>query len=251
MIQDILQKIGLTKGESEVYIALLKIGNTTSGAIIQKSRVSRSKVYEVLERLKQKGLVTEMIKENVKYFEATTPSRILEYLQSQEKDLQEKEKEAKRIVPDLVKLQKAQLEKQETKIYVGIEGWKTLYSEILENLKPGDEYLAFGIGPEEARDKQIQLFFRNFHLKRGEKRIKARLIMHPDTRKIMKEQFSGLKYYQYRFLDTKFPTNINLHGDNVITLVWGKNPVAFLIHSKQVAKKYKEYFEEMWKQSKA
>ena len=65
---EILQRIGLTRGESEVYITLLKTGNTSSGRLIKDSGVSRSKVYEVLERLKQKGLVTEMIKQNVKYF---------------------------------------------------------------------------------------------------------------------------------------------------------------------------------------
>ena len=39
-------------------------------------------------------------------------------------------------------------------------------------------------------------------------------------------------------------------GNNVVTLVWGDNPVAFLIHSKQVADKYRLYFEECWKSSK-
>ena len=52
----ILEEIGLTKGEIKVYLTLLKIGNTTSGRIINESGVSRSKVYDVLERLKQKGL---------------------------------------------------------------------------------------------------------------------------------------------------------------------------------------------------
>ena len=65
----------------------------------------------------------------------------------------------------------------------------------------------------------------------------------------MKEHFSNLKHYTYRFLDTDFPTNINIHKDNVVTLVWGENPVAFLIYNKQVADKYKKYFKEMWKKA--
>jgi len=74
--------------------------------------------------------------------------------------------------------------------------------------------------------------------------------MHERTRKIMEKSFSDLKYYRYRFLDTDFPTNINIHKDNVLILVWGENPVAFLISSKQVADKYRRYFEEMWKTAK-
>lgn len=176
-MKEILQSIGLTKGESEVYLCLLKVGNTTTGKLIDKSGVSRSKVYEVLERLKQKGLVTEMIKENIRYFEATSPSNIVDYVKEKKRDLNKKVKDAENLIPGLINLQKTHLEKQEAKIYTGIEGWKTVYNEILDNLKPGDEYLAFGIGPKELKDKRIERFFRKFHLRRAEKKIKARLIM--------------------------------------------------------------------------
>jgi len=247
---EILQRIGLTRGESEVYITLLKTGNTSSGRLIKDSGVSRSKVYEVLERLKQKGLVTEMIKQNVKYFEVTNPTRIIDMLKIEQNDMNKKINEAKNLIPQLVKVQSAQREKQESKIYTGIEGWKTLYNEILETHKIGEEYLAFGISPEDLNNKQVQQFFRNFHLKRAEKKMRARLIMYDKTREIIKKYFSDIKYYQYRFLDTKFPTNINIHKDNVVTLVWGENPVAFLIQSKQVANKYKGYFEEMWRKAR-
>ncbi len=250
MVKEILQKIGLTRGESDVYMALLKIGNTSSGKLIKRSGVSRSKVYEVLERLKQKGLVTEMIKQNVKYFEATNPKRIIDLLDSEKKDLEKREAEAEKLVPDLIKMQKAQLEKQEARVYTGFEGWKALYNEILDSLDEGDEYLAFGIGPEEAKDKKVILFFRKFHMRKKEKKIKARIIMKPKTRNIMKKSFSDLKYYRYRFLDAKLPTNIAIYKDCISILVWGENPVAFLINSKQVADKYRIYFEEMWKKAR-
>src|SRR3989338_5384166 len=248
---EILQRIGLTRGESEVYITLLKTGNTSSGRLIKDSGVSRSKVYEVLERLKQKGLVTEMIKQNIKYFEAGSPRRLLDMLKAEQNDIDKKTRETKSLIPQLLEVQSIHREKQESKIYTVIEGWKALYNEILEIHMRGEEYLAFGMSPEDLSNKQVQQFFRNFHLKRAEKKIKARLIMHEKTREIMKKYFSDITYYQYRFLDTKFPTNINIHKDNVVTLVWDENPVAFLIQSKQVAKKYKEYFEEMWKKAKS
>ena len=57
----ILENIGFTKGEIRVYLAMLDLGNTTTGPIILKSKVARSKVYEILERLKEKGLISEVI----------------------------------------------------------------------------------------------------------------------------------------------------------------------------------------------
>lgn len=246
---EILKSIGLTQGESQIYMALLKLGSTSSGAIINESRVSRSKVYEVLERLKQKGLATEVVKENVKYFEATSPSRIIEYLKYQEKEVRDKIITAKKLLPQLKKLQSLHTEKQEAKIYTGIEGWKTLYNEILESLTQKDEYLAFGIGKEEMGNEQVKLFIRKFHLKRAEKKIPARVIMQSST-KIGMSYFLDIPYYQFRFTDIKFPTNIAVYNDNVVTLVWGENPVAFVIKSRQVTEKYRLYFDELWRLAK-
>ncbi len=250
MNTETLKKIGLTRGESAVYIALLKVGNCTSGTLSKGSNVSRSKVYEVIDRLKQRGLATEVTKENTKYFEATNPSRIVDFLEEKKKELDQSIVESKKLVPQLKKLQNMHLDKQEAKVYIGISGWRTLYNEILENLTSKDEYLAFGIGPDEINNIQVKRFIKKFHLNRAEKKISARIIMRPKTKTKMKE-FSTLKYYKYKFTEIKFPTNIAIYGDNVLTLVWGEKPVAFLTKSKQVSKKSKQYFEDVWKSAKS
>jgi HTH-type transcriptional regulator, sugar sensing transcriptional regulator len=244
-----LESIGLTKGESKVYLTLIKLGNTSTGAIIKESKVSRSKVYDVLERLKQKGLVTEVTKQNVKFFEATDPKRIIDYLEIKKEDLNKKIKKSKKIVTELDQFKSQELVNQEAKVYTGIEGWKTAYNEILQGLKQGEEYLAFGIGKEEIENKKVSLFIKRFHMRRAKQKTKARIIMHPETKKDMKI-FSKLKYYNYRFTETKFPTNIAIWKDNVLTLVWGDNPIAFVIKSEQVADKYRKYFEYLWEQAK-
>ena len=53
-----LEQIGLTKGEIKVYVALLELGESTKTPIARKSEVSPGKVYDVLERLLRKGLVS-------------------------------------------------------------------------------------------------------------------------------------------------------------------------------------------------
>ncbi|MFA6887972.1 MAG: helix-turn-helix domain-containing protein [Candidatus Woesearchaeota archaeon] len=244
-----LISIGLTKGEANVYLTLLKIGSTTSGRIINESRVSRSKVYDVLGRLKQKGLATEVIKENVKYFESTDPKKIIEYLQIKKQDIQEKIEQSNQIVEDLNKLKSLHVEKQEARVYTEIEGLKTIYSEILEDLEAGEEYLAFGIGKTEIQTKEVSSFFKNFHLKRADKKVNARIIMQPETKKEM-ANFSQLKYYHYKFTEVKIPTNIAIWKDNVLHSVWEDKPLAFVIKSKQIADKYREYFNDVWKSAK-
>ena len=66
----ILEEIGLTKSEVKTYLALLEIGSSSTGDIVEKAQVASSKIYEILDKLSQKGLVSFIIKSGVKYFEA-------------------------------------------------------------------------------------------------------------------------------------------------------------------------------------
>ena len=241
-----LQTIGLTEGEAKVYLTLLKTGSTTTGALISSSGVSRSKVYDVLERLKQKGMATEVTKENTRYFEGTDPKRIIEYLESKKKDLTDKIENSKKIVSELNKLKSLDTEKQEAKVYTGIEGLRTVYGEILDELSNGGEYLAFGMGALEVEDSSVKDFIHKFHLQREERAIPARVIVHE---RILKEisEFKKLKHYKLKSNNINFPTGIAIIKDKVLTLVGGKEIIVFVIQSKQVSKKYKDYFEELWK----
>ncbi|RMD45562.1 TrmB family transcriptional regulator, partial [Candidatus Pacearchaeota archaeon] len=57
MHEALLKEIGLTNGETKVYLSLIKIGESTVGPIAKKSGVSLSKIYEILNNLIKKGLV--------------------------------------------------------------------------------------------------------------------------------------------------------------------------------------------------
>ena len=78
MNEKILEEIGLTKGEIRVYLTLLKIGETTTGKIIEEAQISSGKIYEILDKLIKKGLASYVIKDKTKYFNAVSPNRILD-----------------------------------------------------------------------------------------------------------------------------------------------------------------------------
>src|SRR3989338_10355313 len=89
-----LEELGLTHNEARTYTALLEIGETTTGAIVKKTGLHRVLIYDALERLIKKGLASFVIKENRKYFQATDPNRLLDFLK-------EKEEIAKSLLPEL------------------------------------------------------------------------------------------------------------------------------------------------------
>ena len=61
-------------------------------------------------------------------------------------------------------------------------------------------------------------------------------------------KYSGMKV---KYTDLKLPTGIFIFRENVMTVVWGKTPTAFVITSKDNAEKYNYFFEGIWKQAKS
>ncbi len=103
----LLEDIGLTKGEIKVYLTLLKLGETTTGRIIDEAQISSGKIYEILDKLLKKGLVSFIIKEKTKYFQASNPNRILDFLHEKEKLIKIKETELIKEIPLLLKIQES------------------------------------------------------------------------------------------------------------------------------------------------
>ena len=63
-IEDIelqLEWIGLNKSETKVYLSLLRLGASSTGPIINDSKTANSKIYEVLDKLIHKGLVSFLV----------------------------------------------------------------------------------------------------------------------------------------------------------------------------------------------
>ena len=246
---EILEQIGFTKGEIKVYLALLELGETTTGAIIKKSKITGSKVYEILDRLIKKGLVGYVIREKTKYFQASPPKRILDYVNKKETELKNKKLEIEKIIPKLEQKQKVKEKIQSSYIYEGLEGIKTVFNLILELLKPGEEYYVFTLG-EDLKQKRVILFLKNYHQKRIKKKIKAKIIANEQDKPIFEKELSKLKYLEVRYYRNPVPLGIFIFKDYVATFTFKEKPTAFVIKSQQIANSYKEFFNSLWKHSK-
>ena len=140
----ILEKIGLTEGEVRVYLALLDLGSSSTGHIIDKSHITSSKVYVILERLEQKGLVSHVIKNNVKYFQVADPNRLLDYMAKKKDELEYDTEQISKIIPSLKLKREKFYELQETTMYQGLKGFQTSLQEFISDITPGGEFVVFG-----------------------------------------------------------------------------------------------------------
>lgn len=238
-----LEKIGLTKGEIKVYLALLKLGNTTAGPIVDEAKVTRSKIYDILERLKNKGLVSYITKNSTKYFSAANPSNILEYLNKKELEIKEDKKIIENILPQLLKeIQKKQ--KTIAEIYTGIKGMENAFNLLVQEFDAKEPYYAFGAGKGE-NVKQIQLFFSKLHERRINKKVKSYIIFNENSKGLFKLQEKS-KFVDCKYLEISSPAAINIYKDYTIIAILNEEPITILIRNKETADSFREYFKIMW-----
>ena len=247
---EILEKAGLAKNEIKVYLVLLEKGESTSGPLIKEIGINSSKVYESLERLGKKGLVSYVRKTNKKYFQATNPDRLLDYLDEKKKQLDEEKTEIAKILPNLRTLRKkSKEEEQEATIFQGLKGYKTLLENMLNELNPNGTYLAFASG---MLKQVLGPYWYIYQKKKSQYRIKSRCIWDPKVKK----QKLYLKEYEGvgRFISTGSylsPVDIFIFNDKVIQISYSTKPIfAVLIISKGMAQSYRDLFETIWKSAK-
>jgi len=242
----LLEEIGLTKGEITVYLTLLKLGETTTGKIIDDAQISSGKIYEILEKLIKKGLVSYITKEKTKYFNATSPNRILDFLYEKEKQIKEKEKELEKEIPLLLKLQESNKKEHETYLYKGYKGIQTAIFGALENLNQDDKVLAMGV--ISSKDEKYNLLWQRWHNERIKRKIKCKIIF--SDKGEYYEIFRKIKLVDIRLLEGITPSAIDIMGDNVLIFTYGEEPSCLFISNKEIANSFKTFFETMWKVAK-
>jgi len=250
MIELKLKQLGLTDYESKVYLALLEIGEGTSGDIIKKADIHTGKIYEILESLKNKGLISEVLKNNIKQYSATEPKRIYDYLNEKKKDLEKTEKEISEIMPLLLEKVKFSTKKPiKIEVYTGFEGFKTAFSKEISRYSKNTEVLVFGIQPKSEYDRKISDFF-TYRVYPERKRNKVLTRKIKDISSMNKSSNSNYPK-RVKYLDYKSLTIIEIYGDLVMIESYLQNPIILTIESEEVSKSFKDQFELMWKIAKS
>jgi len=245
MIEKTLEEIGLTKSEIKVYLALLELGSSQTGKIVQKSKAASSKIYEILEKLIQKGLVSYIIKSGIKHFEAAPPERIMDYLEEKEKKLNDKKNELKNIIPELELKRTLSKYKSEATIYKGLRGVETAFYSCLDIMKPGEETLVIGAP---TRSSLLNRFFIKFHKERARRKVKMRIIYNESTKNDLRAKPENLPLSKIKFSPETTPSSVNIYKDKIIIFPETKEPLLIVIDSKEVAESFRVQFEMQWNQ---
>lgn len=238
MNTEILRKLGLEEQEVKVYLVLLRVGSVTASAVSKETNIDRATCYRYLDSLISKGIVSYVIKNNIKYFQAAHPERLL-------KDLKEKQIEYKKLLPELVDLSNLPKEETSVEIYKGKEGLKTVLRMILRERK---DHLV--LGDEGDYAKLLPIFFAQFIKQCEIDKIHEKVLTSQKTYKEMKKfdhEYSQTKALPSEF---SFPTTTLIFEGKIILFNWVEPYNAIVISNKDMARAYENYFEMLWGMAK-
>lgn len=243
MNERLLEEIGLTKGEIKVYLTLLKLGETTTGNIIQEAQISSGKIYEILDKLIKKGLVSYTTKEKTKYFSPASPNRILDYLHEKENKIKTQEQELEKELSSLLKIEKSLKKEYETNLFKGFKGFETAIFEALNELTSNDEVLAMGV--ISTKSEKFNILWKKWHNQRIQKRIKCRIIFSDEDTPYYKH-FKKMKLTEVKAFKGITPTAVDIMGSRVLILTHREEPSCLSIKNPEIAQSFKTFFESLW-----
>lgn len=133
----LFRSLGFSEGERVTYLTLLEMGASNVIDITKKSKLSRQTVYNSLDTLIEKGLISTVQKGKKKNYIAEDPEKVLAYVRRKEHELAEQSKDFERLLPEL-KLKKSSSQTS-VKVFEGKEGALAVLQD-LASLKAAEAY---------------------------------------------------------------------------------------------------------------
>ena len=241
-----LTGLGFTKNEAKTYLAIIKYGSASANDLIKATKLHKKVVYENIEKLIDKGLVSYVVERKARMFKITSPHMLVESFKEEISNLEKQKGKAIKIAKEISKISQLRREKQEATIYRGTKAIRSFYNDLLKISK---DYIVFG-APEKSLKIMGESFWFNYVTKKKYNRMKVRAIFNQslkDYGERIKDNLTEVKYFDKDFEPL---TETNIQEDRIAIIVWSEEPILFLIKDIEVADSYKKYFEKMWRQAK-
>ena len=239
----VLSKLGFSPSEIKAYIYLQKTGSSYANEISSRTQLNRTNVYEALERLLAKGVISFIVKNNVKWFEAKSPDALYSLISIQEEELEKKKKEVLQTIKELKEIERKDKQTLEANVFVGKKGLRMIFEEILEEKEP----IAL-LAAELQFERTFRPYFELWHKRRIKNKIQQRSLFSLKFKNYLKKR----EFLDYRFVEDKYtnPTTTIIYGNICLLIQWGEEPLAIKIKNKDIVKSHLNYFNLLWKVAK-
>ncbi|MGV8169699.1 MAG: TrmB family transcriptional regulator [Candidatus Nanoarchaeia archaeon] len=236
---EILKKLGLSEGEIKVYSALLEIGASSINNIHEKVGMDRRNIYDILNKLIERGLVAYIEENGKRTFKISNPDKILSYIEEKKSGLDEIKSEVEKIMPAMQSIFKSEKQEQFAEIFRGSEGLKAVWDDLL------NYHTIYWIGSGNYVPKKFPAYWKEWNQRRIKRKVKSVHLFRYEARKEVDKKIIP----DSKFLPPEFSGNSTVtvvYGDKVAQMLFGENIIVFVIQSRELAENYKKYHKFLW-----
>ncbi len=241
-----LISIGFSEKEALVYLALLELGKRTVSPIARKSGINRTTVYDILESLISKGLVSISGKEPLQEYVAESPDKILKKIQDEIETKQQELLQAQNLVPQLKSLHNI-TDRPKVMFYEGMKGVEQVYEDTLAS---HETILAYANVNE--MHKALPDYFPKYYKRRTNKGIHIKAIVPSNEAGVERAGKDAEEARESALVPADkvyFSPEINIYDNKVMIASW-KEKLGIIIESKEISAAMKTIYNLAWAEAK-
>lgn len=240
MDSSILTSIGLTADQAETYQFLLKSGALTPIQLMKLSGENRSNAYMSLAKLEDIGLAIRDEDAKKLTYIPVNPSNLEALIEERQQKLDQSRQKLDSALPDLLSTFYESTKKPGIRFYEGDDSLKRVYQDHLDTKE--DVYFVRTPADEEFFGEELYQYME----KRAKEGITAyglapvtddRLDYSKKHDKKLKREMTWCQPEQYTA-----PVEISIYGNKVAYISFGKEVVASIIESPQIADAMRQLF---------
>lgn len=233
--------LGLTPKEAEVYLVLLKSGDSTADQLAKLAKLNRSTAYVQIKQLVEFGLVSTFKRGKKTFFAAESPTNLIRILENKHQQIEAQKNEVVLLVPELLKLYGSSIDRPAVRVFEGKEGLVSMRNSILE-ANPKIMQVAFSF------DAMSKIFnteeMMSFSLKRAKRNIYTQGLYTKtgdDVLVVPPQQLKRISLEEY-----PFGADVYVYGDTVSLASTKDQIVGITITNADIAKTVKTLFDIAW-----
>lgn len=212
-----MEKIGFTKKEARIYLALVELGPSSVSAIARQTGMHRPTIYQTLPNLIDKKLVSLAPREKQKRYAAESPEKLKIIFNELSLRFQE-------LLPELQTIHQSQNKKPLVKFLEGRKGIMFVFEDIITALKRGEVFYRYSSRSDMVKSE----YYLPPHYREDRDRKQLERLV------ITNEWVSKQKAPRLEREIKVVPPDYDLFAYNITQLIYGKK-VAFIDYNTETA----------------
>lgn len=237
-----LENITLPKNDIKIYRALIELGESKAGSIIELSGVVSSRAYIALQRLIQQGLVSVSVRNNIRYYRPEPPLQLISTLREQAAELD-------KVAVQIEHSAHRQNVRNRVVVYEGSRGFRQGFFQHIDKNIEGSELHVIEFGRAYRAEHTTRDFFtKQVAVQVAKRKLKVKMVLDNTLHPALRKDLAKTLRIEFRVLPARYfsAVGVNISDSEIMLSMLGIQPIAICIRDLEIVAGFQRYFSLLW-----